>query len=37
MESEAGLFDFELKRFLTRTVIHPSRVKPEDILRSKTL
>jgi hypothetical protein len=36
MESEARLYEFDLTRFLTRTGIHPL-VKPEDMLRSKTL
>jgi hypothetical protein len=36
MESEAGLYDFGLTRFLHANRIHP-RVKPEDMLRSKTL
>ena len=36
MESEAWFYNFDLTRFFTRTVIHP-RVKPEDMLRSKTL
>ncbi len=36
MESEAGLYDFDLTRFFTRAGFLP-RVKPEDMLRSKTL
>ena len=36
MESEARLYDFILPRFFTRTGVHP-RVKPEDMLRLKTL
>jgi hypothetical protein len=35
-DSEAGLYDFDLTPFFTRTGIHP-RVKPEDRLRSNTL
>ena len=36
IESEAGLYDFGLTRFLHANRYHP-RVKPEDMLRSETL